>query len=86
MECGMNHTSTDSEVIMCIVTQRVNGYKLKSTSAPIKFCAAKQRIKVLKDGIRIDHRRLQKLEEKITMGQKKDHHEEQTQGQTMATG
>ena len=47
MECGINHTSACSEVIMCIVAQRLNGCKLKIPSVPIKFCAAKQRIKVL---------------------------------------
>ena len=32
---------------MCIVAQRISGCKLKIAPVPIKFCAAKQRIKVL---------------------------------------
>lgn len=76
IECGIYHTSTGSKVIVRIVAQMVNSCKLKITSVPIKFCAAKQRIKVLKGGIQIDHRRFQKLGEKRHMA---DGHEAKPQ-------
>ena len=43
---------------------------MKITSAPIKFCTAKQRINAFKDSTQIDRRWLQKLREKNVIGHK----------------